>query len=160
MQPAHVPGYIRIAASVVLCAALVAVCAFWARSYAWSDRVMGPLPRSHMFQAYTWRGTFHLIVSGPAYRLGLWETYSSPVPQVEGRATASERNPGIFGFSLQGSGIWHITTPMWFLALAAAGVLATLWRNHFKRQFSLRTFLIAITLLAAVLGLVAIMRSK
>ena len=145
----------RLTASVILSIAIVAVCSFWARSYTWSDRVMGPLPRSHMFQGYTWRGRFHLIVSGPAYRLDLWETYSSPIPQFDGMPI---HMPGFFGFRfMQSQGIWHITAPMWFLALVAAGIFVALWRNHIQRRFSLRTLLIATTLIAVLLGVVAVL---
>jgi hypothetical protein len=120
---------------------------------------MGPLPRSHMFQAYTWRGTFHLIVSGPAYRLDLWETYSSPVPRVEGLLNDSAVSPGFYGFSFEAAqGIYHVTAPFWFLAIAAVGILAAIWRSHIQRRFSLRTLLIATTLIAVMLGVIAALR--
>jgi hypothetical protein len=161
MQRKHVLGYARLIASMALTAVLVCVCAFWARSYAWSDRLMGPLPRSHMFQAYTWRGTVHLIISGPAYRLDLWEFYSSPVPRADAIPSADVRSLGLLGFSLwEAQGIWHVTAPMWFLAVLAGGILAAIWRHHIRRRFSLRTMLIATTLVALVLGLMAILRAS
>ena len=157
MQRTRVFARARFAATIAFSAAIVVVSAFWARSYAWSDRVMGPLPRSHMFQAYTWRGTLYLVVSGPAYRLDIWETYSSPIPRVDGMPI---HIPGFFGFSfVQSRGIWHVTAPLWFLALTAAGILVALWRDRIPRQFSLRTLFIAMTLFATVLGVVAILRT-
>jgi len=60
----------------------------------------------------------------------------------------------ILGFGWQAEkGSFTAAAPFWFLALACVAVTAVPWLR-FKR-FSLRTLLIATTVVAAVLGLIA-----
>jgi phosphotransferase system glucose/maltose/N-acetylglucosamine-specific IIC component len=111
-----------------------------------------------MFQAYTWQGTCHIIISGPAYRLDLWEYYSSPVPQQGDATGTSARSPALLGFSIQElSGVLHVTAPMWFMVAGFGAIALALCHNHIKRRFSLRTLLIATTLVAVVLGIIAML---
>jgi hypothetical protein len=108
-----------------------------------------------MFQAYTWQGTCHVMISGPAYRLDLWEYYSSPVPQHSVASNVSGRSPAFLGFSIRElSGVFHVTAPMWFLVAGIGATALALCHNHIKRRFSLRTLLIATTIVAVLLGLV------
>ena len=147
---------VRIALSAVCLTACLLLIALWARSYHSSDRLLGPLPRSHMFQAYTWQGTFHLIVSGPAYRLDVWEFYSSPVPEPSSDANATRQVPRFLGFSFRETqGIVHSTAPAWFLLALLVAVPTALWFDRLRWHFSLRTLLIATTLVALMLGIVA-----
>jgi hypothetical protein len=110
-----------------------------------------------MFQVYTWRGTCHVIVSGPAYRLDLWEYYNSPVPQNSAVSNVPARSSSFLGFSVQElGGVLHVTSPMWFLVAGFGAIALVLCHKHIKPRFSLRTLLIATTLVAVVLGIIAI----
>lgn len=147
--------YLQIAVTALSLTACVMLIALWVRSYHSSDRLMGPLPYSHMFQVYTWQGTLRVMVSGPAYRLDLWEYYSSPVPQETDDANTSWRSATFWGFNFQqAQGVIYISTPMWLPAIVVSSVLLALWRDHLKQRFSLRTLLIVMTLVAVVLGTV------
>ncbi len=57
--------YLQIAVTALSLTACLLAIVLWVRSYESSDRVIGPLPRSHMFQAYTWRGTARSSSRGP-----------------------------------------------------------------------------------------------
>jgi len=147
--------YLRIAVTVLSLTACVLLIALWARSDHSSDRLIGPLPYSHMFQVYTWQGTLHVMVSGPAYRLDLWEYYSSPVPQTD-VVDASWWSAAFLGFNFQQAhGVIQISAPMWLPAIVVSAILFALWRNHVRTRFSLRTLLIATTLVAVGLGIIA-----
>jgi hypothetical protein len=88
--------------------------------------------------------------------LDLWEYYSSPVPQFSGESDVAARNPGFFGFSAQElGGVLHATAPMWFLVAGFGAIALALCHKHIKRQFSLRTLLIAMTMIVIVLGVIA-----
>ena len=151
--------YLRITVTALSLTACLLAIVLWARSYRTSDRVIGPLLQSHMFQAYTWQGTCHLIVSGPAYRLDLWEYYSSPVPQQGDATGMSARSPAFLGFSIQElSGVIYVTAPMWFIGAGFGAIALALCRKHIKRRFSLRALLVATTLVAIVLGAIAASR--
>jgi hypothetical protein len=152
-------NYLRITVTALSLTACLLAIVLWVRSYESSDRVIGPLPRSHMFQAYTWRGTGQVIVSGPAYRLDLWEYYSSPVPQQAGASDITGSSPAFWGFSFRElSGVFHVTAPMWFIVGLFGAIPLGVCRNQIKRRFSLRTLFIATTLVAVVLGIIAVMR--
>jgi hypothetical protein len=147
--------YLRIAVTALSLTACLLAIVLWVRSYESSDRVIGPLPWSHMFQAYTWRGTGQVIVSGPAYRLDLWEYYSSPVPQQTGNSDMTRPSPAFWGFNIRKlSGVLIVTAPMWFIVVLFGAIPLALCRSHIKRRFSLRTLLIATTIVSAVLGIV------
>jgi hypothetical protein len=90
MNRQHTLRTVRIGAAVaclLLCAIFVVI---WVRSYSWFDWLVGPLPRSYMFAVTTQAGQFDLLVSGPAYRLSLWELSSYPI-QAEPAPQASSR---------------------------------------------------------------------
>ncbi len=70
------------------------------------------------------------------------------------RSVREMRVVDIYGFSWQGT--WSdilITIPFWFLA-ALSAVFASIPWVHWSRRFSLRTLLVAMTLVAVVLALV------
>jgi hypothetical protein len=152
-------NYLRIAVTALSLAACVLAIVLWVRSYQSSDRVIGPLLQSQMFQAYTWQGTGHVIISGPAYRMDLWEYYSSPVPQQTAASDWPWPGPAFLGFSIRElSGVLHATAPMWFIVVLFGAIPLALCRNHIKRRFSLRTLLITTTLVAVGLGIVVALR--
>jgi len=151
--------HLQVASTALSLAACVLAIVLWSRSYQTSDRVMGPFLQSHMFQAYTWQGTCHFIVSGPAYRLDLWEYYSSPVPQQTGAANMPAPRSAFWEFSIRElGGVLHATVPMWFFVVLFGAIPLVLFRKRIKCRYSLRTLLIATTLVAVALGIAAASR--
>jgi hypothetical protein len=71
----------------------------------------------------------------------------------------TNRFNGIAGFAVYAVPRYHTTyrAPLWFLALAF-GTLAMIPWLQWSNRFSLRTLLIATTLVAVVLGLAVAMR--
>jgi hypothetical protein len=53
---------------------------------------------------------------------------------------------------------FSLTVPFWFLVLASAAAMATPWLQWLRPRFSLRTLLIATTLVAVVLGAIVWLR--
>src|SRR5688572_24026902 len=88
--------YLRIAVTALSLTACVLLIALWVRSYRWSDRLDGPLPRAYVFQASTRRGGLDVFVSGPAFRLKRWETFSHR--QAADSWQTTRRYPSYFGF--------------------------------------------------------------
>jgi hypothetical protein len=146
---------VRIGAAVVcllFCAACVVV---WVRSYSWFDWLVGPLPRSYMFAVTTQAGQLDLLVSGPAYRLSLWELSSYPIQAEQALQTSSRPLFSRFNCELV-QGRLRIATPLWFPALLLVAVAALAGVRTYR--FSLYALLIATTCVALVLGLAAALR--
>jgi hypothetical protein len=134
---------LRIAWSVVWTIAAVLLCVLWARSYSWIDvvEVRKPFPPSAI-------GSGFGIVLARAYR----EPESSHWSHSTYSTRNQERMPTTLGFSVEPSAFeLVITAPYWFV-LGLTGIIAAFgcppWR------FSLRTLLIATTLVAVGLGLI------
>jgi hypothetical protein len=62
-----------------------------------------------------------------------------------------------FGYGIGGT-VWYVHAPHWFLVLLGIGAATAPWIRHLQFRFSLRTLLIATTLVAVVLGLVVWLR--
>jgi hypothetical protein len=135
---------LRIAWSVVCGIACVSLIALWVRSYWWCDIIEGPLTRSSGFRLASQSGD----VSCSKYpgSKAEWAKRSIEMDVIRSRLGW---NPSGFYWSWELGPIIQI--PHWFLL----GIIATLavlpWRPC---RFSLRTLLIATTLVASVLGLV------
>jgi hypothetical protein len=140
---------LRIAWWIVCGIACVLLVLLWVRSYSIRDSTYWPTSKLEM-EFNSMKGHFVLFL---AFR---------PSPEGEVRFNHAMITPddearvkhGILGFFyFRGEDTAGVHVPFWFLALAvmaAAVVIPWIW----PRQFSLRTLLIATTLVAAVLGLV------
>jgi hypothetical protein len=149
---------LRIAWSAVWTLACVLMVLLWARSYWRYDRV-AKFERNQMATS---------LDSGSAIITFARLDYSkiSPVPMEpydwrwEGNQPITEDSPEITGPSFQ----WSrervgsaVSFPHWFPAIEFAALAAILW-IPWSNKFSLRTLLIATTLVAVVLGLVVWLR--
>jgi hypothetical protein len=135
---------LRIAWSVVWGLAAVLLIVLWVRSYTWMDTtgfiadhvlasIQGKLLWDAPLNVIARPGSPSLVTYSTA-RFG--GTYSLPLDAI-----VVTPGPG-------GSGI-----PIWIPTLIAAVLASMPWMS--KRRFSLRTLLIATTLVAGVLGLIA-----
>jgi hypothetical protein len=142
---------LRIAWSVawgVLCLLLIALCV---RSYSWEDRFVMPLSDSKEFVCESTSGRLQVDWSFTPFGIGppgAWYVQNNDMADmVEGR---EYQGVGIWGF-----GIKHFeegtnaNIPHWFAAVMCCGIATCSWF-----RFSLRTLLLATTLVGVVLGLI------
>jgi hypothetical protein len=145
---------LRIAWSVVCGIAAVLLLCLWVRSYWTADTVYVPLPNSWnvMFRSIP-GACMGGIFKGPDGGL-LWETETSDDFRQEIPRDAPDFS-GIWGrFLYVHSIVPFVIIPDWFLVGVALALSTAPW-FRWSTHFSLRTLLIAITLVAMVLGVVA-----
>ena len=142
--------------------AAVAALIFWCRSFKWQDvvniRIVG--------------GSYFNFISNDALTLGVQNALTDP--QIKDIFPTSRwtmvsdiyvtDDPAIlalmppprphWGFTYSGAPYPYlgITTPHWFQTCIAAALAIAPWRRSLRCRFSLRTLLIAITLIALGLG--------
>ena len=141
---------VRIAVSVFFGVLTVALCVLWVRSYWYVDTVSvtsksGARLRSVMSGC----GVLCINDWSPAYRRwagGVWKREIMPVQE---RWIARFRDTPKFQFDRSADG-WGIDLPYWLFVMSA-GVASAM--PGMQSRFSLRTMLIATTLVAVVLGL-------
>jgi hypothetical protein len=123
----------------------------WVRSQWYVDNVSGPISATYVFQAASVPG---------ALAVSMWENTeegASWLYECDGidewwrtfGGLYTSRVWGTFTYSNQLSAIF---VPSWFLVTITATLGILPWTNRFSGRFSLRTLLIAITLVAIVLG--------
>jgi hypothetical protein len=124
--------YLRIAFSAVCCITCLLLIALWVRSYVVYDRIVVHYPSGlEWFIAYSNKGVY--IVS----------TYALLAPHANVQWWSFERNR--WGTA--------VCLPYSLTVLAACVVSITPW---LRWRFSLRALLIATTVVAAILGIIAI----
>lgn len=143
---------LRIAWSVAWGVLAVLLCALWVRSLFYSDVISAPLPKGRGF----------LIDSCKSHlELQTYDSLSLPWHLTTNNLKEAEAK----GYQLptfKGLGVGYYprpkyamyTVPYWFVVLTMMAMTAVPWSASFKR-FSLRTLLIATTLIAMGLGLLA-----
>ena len=135
----HVLRITVSAVSGVLCVALIAL---WVRSYWWTDEISGSLPTSRLFQASSINGGLAIQVPDRWSKRYPWNHRSTSRMKRSAFRSSGE-------FRLVPYGIW---LPHWFLVLTAGAGTGAPW-IPWSSRFSLRTLLLATTLVALVLGL-------
>jgi hypothetical protein len=149
---------LRIAFSTTCGIVCLLLIALWVRSWSRLDRFDAPigrlLPGSTIAVASV-RGVLmvgiqqKLHAAYPDPRLA-WRVSSGPIDQ----AAIEHLKPGSFGFKVIRSKRENgIQLPYWFVAAVPATCAAMPW-IRWSRRFSLRTLLIAATLVAVSLGLI------
>jgi len=154
---------LRIVWSVSWGIAAVLLCVLWARSYSWWDELYTPTSVERYYSPASDSGV--IIVESASGRVtvccktssGEWYWHVSL--KLNGRYWNGEeseyRSKGFAGFALYSpGGSYHtLRLPDWFLVLTSLGLAAMPWLR-WARRFSLRTLLIATTLVAVILGLI------
>ena len=140
---------VRYAAAILFVLLAVGFVALWARSYQWSDNV-------------TWHAFGNYLSVSSARGVLQCVTYPEEAPQPNelnwsslpmNRWLARDRQRVPFKFILHELPYFQaMRLPHWFLA-ASSLALGALLAFKLPRRFSLRTILVATTLLAALLGL-------
>ena len=149
---------LRIAWAVVCAIACVLLCALWVRSYWWMDGVGGDYrgrftsigSDSGTINYLSTRALVGLVGIGPGF-------HSFPVTAKSGSEEESSDDESDTAYRFLGFE-WNwfadgviASVPFWFAVLIAAIFAAVPW---LRWRFSLRTLLIATTLVAVMLGLI------
>ena len=139
--------YLRIAFSATCLAACVLLIVFWVRSYWWEDVLYFEPNTPTVYAVRSSNGQLFLLRSYDGRR-------------ADGRVLVMRELPSSHLKPL----VWHseitkartrdaMLLPFWMPVLLAATFAALPW-IHWAKRFSLRTLLIATTLVAVVLGLI------
>jgi len=141
---------LRIAWSVVWAIAAAMLIALWVRSYWWCDDIVGPIGNTRSACVWSDKGYIGLsLVDGRLKSLadgGPWAFASEWTADVPPSKIVI---PWLPSWATE----HYVVMPDWCLALLIGASIATPW-FRWSRRFSLRTLLIATTLVAMVLGLV------
>jgi hypothetical protein len=148
------------AACGVLCLLLIVL---WVRSYTWVDTARGALTETKALQVRSFQGQLSLNSYGDKNGW-YWKWQSSPADELEQRIRELERRLGNTTSQAQPSFAFirsrdrlFVTAPHWLLVLLLCIPVTLMWITSARTlpwRFSLRTLLIATTLVAVVLGLV------
>jgi hypothetical protein len=135
--------YLRYAAAVVFALLAVASVGWWVRSYYWWDSTGARTVRLDSYYGSTW-----MTVSDRN-----WGALDWGAQPADDKEAVRFWRQGLLGLDYHRDK-WGtvVAVPHWFLAASSLGLAALF---TFKRtwRYSLRTILIATTLLAAILGL-------
>jgi hypothetical protein len=139
----HIFRKVRIAFSVLCGIVCVLLIVLWVRSCNTSDTLFGRIDHYRVFSLRSSEGVISLLKAES--EVGDWGIYSIVHPPgMEGRRGPSWR------VATTGSPGWFVDAPYWFFVAAFALIGIAFWRPPLR--FSLRTMLIATTLVAALLG--------
>jgi hypothetical protein len=149
----------RIQATLICFALLLAVIVFWVRSYSWEDQLHWTYSRASDLDLSSQVGMLEFrILSLPGIHRTGWETNRREITQQEKDLVRAWRKQNTFA-SLGFRGIYDpfqiaVTVPYWFISIIFALLCGLPW--YWRRfNFSLRTFFIAFTVLAVLLGFIA-----
>jgi hypothetical protein len=140
---------LRIALSVFFGVVALSLTALWVRSYWVLDDIVRTTPTVQQTVCSN-KGVLHLVASDPSGGYSLqpkpgtvtWNRYS--------RQPSDLRSGFYWTWSPK---LKAIQSPYWFVILITAAAAAVPWLPWWSNRFSLRTLLIATTLVAIVLGL-------
>jgi hypothetical protein len=143
---------LRIAWSVGCCVAALLITVWWVRSYSWYDTGYCPLRSPDMLIVTSWRGGLYVYAGRDVpYRTGWFPTgWGKESTSYIHIVPSTVRAPN-WNYEADSYGV-HILFPLWFAALFPWALAAAPWIGFFSYRFSLRTLLIATTVVAVTLG--------
>jgi hypothetical protein len=144
---------LRIAWSVTCGIACVLLIALWVRSYASEEWLQGHLSGDQNFVLTSVTGHVNLSTMYMAHGRLIWTIRSRSNDSSAGQLSPIWPPGPQFNFKRE-SDHFDLVAPHWFAVLSFAALAATPWLPW---RFSLRTLLIATTLIAVVLGLIVVL---
>jgi|SRR4051794_24090925 hypothetical protein len=150
---------LRILWSVFSGVACVLLTVALVRSYWKLDAISGDRGSTYVY-VESLMGRFHYSRSTQAAGAPLrpaipWRAFHQPISDSDltPRMSDSQGSTHIlgFGWNVWGNG-WEISASLWSLVLISGVLAAAPWARHLRWRFTLRTLLIATTLIAVVLG--------
>jgi hypothetical protein len=147
---------LRIATSVFFTVLAVAICVLWVRSYSWADEMSCSCSRFFELGGASVAGRIGggLQWDDSIQQFKSWRVAHTAIQDWKAAREDAERDLsgfGGFGVVSRGGGC-VIVVPHWFALLLTLAFAVAPWRTRTYR-FSLRTMLIATTVVATVLGL-------
>jgi hypothetical protein len=146
---------LRIAWSVCWGILAVLLVALWVRSYWWGDTIALPYVNTTHIPATSYEGWVTLQSSRPYNRLSAWQIKHISIDEQNKAEQKFIASGGLVTHRINHFGLdekhYFFQLPYWFLLLFTAAFIAIPWLPW---RFSLRTLLIATTLVAVVLGLI------
>jgi hypothetical protein len=138
--------YLRIAFSATFLIACVLLIVLWVRSYWWVSHAYGPITSNQMVECHSFFG--QVWIGPPTYRFGdgPWDFSEEPSHAWKQPIMFLQRSTGL-------------VIPYWLLTVIVSATAASPW-IRWSNRFSLRTLLIATTLVAVVLGIVVYAASR
>jgi hypothetical protein len=151
---------LKIAVSVFFAVVTIGLCGLWARSYRWIDQVgVGPFG-DYVAVATSAGGRVAIDFARTSFgRPRFYRASHTPIRSLEAELVEiAERMPSVAGFGVQAyrNGIAFMA-PDWFLVPWAAVLAAAPW-SRLTYRFGLRALFTLMTLLAGLLGAIAILR--
>jgi hypothetical protein len=143
---------LRIAWSMAWGIACVLVVILWVRTQYAIDSFCGPLPGSAWFGVMSRHGGVGLLISQKGIQH--WHIETRPIEDVP---LPYQTALGFVQY-LASPGTFRIRVPYWSLFLLSTILAAAPWIRQLRWRFSLRTLLIATTLVAVGLGLIVWLR--
>jgi hypothetical protein len=136
--------YLRISVTALSLTACGLLIALWVRSYSWTDlfNINGPGLRAFQIDSAHGVVATSTFMSDESWE---WDWFSVKPRFVPKPFRFWERN-----------GTWVVTAPHWFIVATCVAIGSGVWVP--VRRFSLRTLLIATTLVAVVLGIIVAAR--
>jgi hypothetical protein len=150
--------YLRIAVTALCLTACVLLVALWVRSYSRADYAHCPwrVPRMLMVDSYLGRVSVYTQEEYPYVDMPLPSGWGFGTYSIDFIAQENKRGALDYWLYTSDPWGWYVRFPHWLPVLTTAVVGATC--GLFKqRSFSLRTLLIATTLVAAGLGLIVLL---
>jgi hypothetical protein len=142
---------LRIAVSAFFALVTVPICVLWVRSYWYAELVLCTVDQ-HFVLIGSQPGAFGFSII-PEESVDPWIIYKKPTSDWRAGEEGWWREQSWGGFHINYSHSPIVVAPYWFWLLIPATLAAIPWLLRSNR-FSLRTLLIATTLVAFVLGLV------
>ena len=153
---------VRIAVSVFFGVLTVALVMFWVRSHWWADSVIDRVALIGGIHVQSSRGGLSLYgvhLDNPEVQKLFPMRMTQPI-RSESFYDRHMNYTGLtpppycgFNIRFESFGDWSMSSPYWFLVAISGAFAAGTWTNRMPQRFSLRTLLIATTLVAMVLGL-------
>lgn len=143
---------LRIGWTVFFAVLTVALCVLWVRSYWRTDTVVGPLWHSQSFNIVSTQGKLGLAMFVAHSPIQYFEA-STGVYREGILIFAHSRYCNQLGFRyfVDESHV-YVVAPHWFIIPIPIALSALPWLPRWSTRFSLRTMLIATTLIAAAMG--------
>ena len=143
---------LRIAWSITCGIACVLLIVMWVRSFWWLDSVNLPLWGYNLTSVGTVSGTVGITFGRAKCDLSFVTIPTDDYSKLRSSNNLLPVSP-VFGCISRGGYGFEMFIPDWFLLIAGVAMAAAPWTRHRSWRFSLRTMLIATTLIAVVLGL-------
>jgi len=152
---------LRIAWTVFCGIACVLLLVLWVRSYLRLDQVRIPITKSRSLELVLVQSGVSFVVRYNLTQPETWNWFTIGLKEYQSNIFASIKRRGHYNWeghyidwgsdSRQGLDEPYILTPYWLLITCVAALAVLPWMRW---RFSLRTLLIATTLVAVVLGLI------